>query len=273
MLIGAAVLGAFAASVWLRRGNAGAKGLMFMLAAGIWYMVTYALELSSGGLGSKQLWGDVKYLGIALLPPAWLAFTLQYTGRTRWLRRRLFILLCVEPMVVLLLLSIPGTHDLVHVYPVTTPAEQFPIVKLGPVGWLNVFYSYAVVIFSTGLFVRTLAAIALPYRKQARALMVALLVPFVFNVLYNFNIGPDGRLANGKELDPGRWHNLQFDWDCGKGECGITENGRPLAVLRLTRETIAGVSYLRLVSTADDTDKEGLLLGSISADVSESWPK
>jgi diguanylate cyclase (GGDEF)-like protein/PAS domain S-box-containing protein len=193
MLIGAAVFGAFASYVWHRRGNAGARALMLMLAAGVWYMVAYALELSSRGLDDKQLWGNLKYLGIGLLPPAWLAFTLQYTGRIRWLTRRLFVLLAVEPVAILALLTIPVTQDLVHVYP-PAAGQRFPVVAFGPVGWVNVFYSYGLVVFSTGLFVKTLAAIARPYRKQARALIGALLVPFVFNVLYNFNVGPFGRV-------------------------------------------------------------------------------
>jgi diguanylate cyclase (GGDEF)-like protein/PAS domain S-box-containing protein len=194
MLIGAAVFGAFASYVWHRRANAGAKALMLMLAAGVWYMVAYALELSSRGLDGRQLWGNLKYLGIGLLPPAWLAFTLQYTGRTRWLSRRLFLLLPVEPVAILALLTIPATQHLVHVYPPDSGAERFPVVSFGPAGWVNVLYSYGLVVFSTGLFVKTLAAIARPYRKQARALIGALLVPFVFNVLYNFNVGPFGRI-------------------------------------------------------------------------------
>lgn len=194
MLVGAAVIGAFASYVWHRRENTGAKALMLMLAAGVVYMVAYALELSSRGIDDKQLWGNLKYFGIGLLPPAWLAFTLQYTGRTRWLRRWLFVGLAVEPVVVLVLLTIPSTERLVHVYPAAVSGEIFPVVTFGAVGWLNVFYSYGLIVFSTGMFVMTLAAIARPYRKQARALIGALMVPFVFNVLYNFNIGPFGRV-------------------------------------------------------------------------------
>jgi diguanylate cyclase (GGDEF)-like protein/PAS domain S-box-containing protein len=194
MLIGAAVIGALASYVWHRRANAGAVALTLMLVAGVWYMVAYALELSSRGLDGMQLWGNLKYFGIGLLPPAWLAFTLQYTGRTRWLRGRLFALLAVEPVAVLLLLTIPATQHLVHAYPPDAGAQRFPVVAFGPVGWINVFYSYGLVVFSTGLFVKTLAAIARPYRNQARALIGALLVPFVFNVLYNFNVGPFGRV-------------------------------------------------------------------------------
>src|SRR5205809_6793300 len=141
MLIGAAVIGAFASYVWHRRANAGAVALTLMLVAGVWYMVAYALELSSRGLDAMQLWGNLKYFGIGLLPPAWLAFTLQYTGRTRWLRPRLFALLAAEPAAILLLLTIPATQHLVHVYPPGEGAERFPVVAFGLAGWINVFYA------------------------------------------------------------------------------------------------------------------------------------
>src|SRR6266511_4367189 len=192
MLTGAALFGAFAVYVWLRRGSPGAKGLVLALAAGVWYMATYALELWTVG-SAKQTWGDVKYVGVCLLPAAWLVFALQYTGRARWLTKRLFFLLAVEPLVILTLLGIPSTHDLIHVYP-SIATEQFPTVDFGPLGWINVFYSYGLLVFGTGILVKTLFAIARPYRKQARALVAALILPFLFNILYNFNIGPFGRV-------------------------------------------------------------------------------
>ena len=192
MISGAALFGAFTVYVWLRRANAGAKGLMMALAAGVWYTATYALELWANG-SAKQTWGDVKYLGVCLLPAAWLVFTLQYTGRAVWLTRRLLLLLSVEPLVVLTLLAIPATHDLIHVYP-PNALDQFPVVGFGSVGWINVFYSYGLLLFGTGLFVRTLSAIARPYRKQARTLIAALFLPLLFNILYNFNVEPFGRV-------------------------------------------------------------------------------
>jgi len=102
-------------------------------------------------------------------------------------------------------------------------------------------------------------------------------VPFdaedrIYN-LYNFEIGPNGELAGGKKLEPGAWHDFEFDWDNSRGECRVTSDGRPIATLHLTREAAAGVSYLRLVSTAEQTDQAGLLVESVDANVAESWPK
>ena len=191
LLIGAVVFGGFAAYVWLRRGSAGAKAFILILASGIEYTITYALELNSTNAQSQQMWGDLKYLGVCVLPVAWVAFTLQYTGRGHWLTRRLVGWLAIEPVIVLALLVVPSTRHLIHVYPAR--GGRFPVVPFGPVGWFNLVYSYALVAFSTGLFVLTLSRIGPPYRKQARIVMSTLLIPLVLNVLYNFDIGPFGR--------------------------------------------------------------------------------
>jgi len=189
--MGSAVFGGFAAYLWFRRGSAGAKAFILILASGIEYTITYALELNSTDVASQQMWGDLKYLGVCVLPIAWVAFTLQYTGRSHWLTRRLVVLLAIEPAIVLTILAVPSTRHLVHVYPGL--GGRFPVIAFGPVGWLNLGYSYALVAFSTGLFTLTLGRIGPPYRKQARIVMSTLLIPLALNVLYNFDIGPFGR--------------------------------------------------------------------------------
>src|SRR6266480_1158613 len=127
LLIGAAVFGGFTIYVWLRRGSAGAKALILVLVAGVTYTLASAAEVSTVSPETKQMWGDLKYLGVCLLPAAWLAFTLQYTGRANRVSRRLIALLAIEPLIVLSLLVIPSTHDLVHAYPTT--AQRFPFVR------------------------------------------------------------------------------------------------------------------------------------------------
>jgi len=86
---------------------------------------------------------------------------------------------------------------------------------------------------------------------------------------YSLEILPNGKLAEGN-LEPGRWHNLQFAWDCDKQEARVLSDGHQLAVLRQTRETL-GLNYLRLVSTADPSDPAGLLVESVNVDVSQGW--
>lgn len=98
-------------------------------------------------------------------------------------------------------------------------------------------------------------------------------VPFdsedVFHNVYNFDIGADGKLADGVRLQPGRWHELSFAWDDESRQCRISESGRPIARLDMLRNSV-GPCYLRVRSTAEQ-DPAGLLLDAVFADVGKSW--
>ena len=78
-------------------GSAGAS-LAVMLAAAGWWGLAYALELASSPLSARLFWGDAKWLGIALLPVAFYAFIMQYTGHQRWVNRRAMAALAVVPV-------------------------------------------------------------------------------------------------------------------------------------------------------------------------------
>ena len=67
--------------VWRKHGSPGRNALCIaMLATAVW-SVAYAAELSATGTSHRELWGALKYVGVVVLPPAWLVFALQYTGR------------------------------------------------------------------------------------------------------------------------------------------------------------------------------------------------
>ena len=87
-----------------------------MLATAVWSFA-YALELSAMDNSHRELWGGLKYVGITVLPAAWLIFALQYTGRIDRPSTKFLGALAIEPVVVLALLAAPGTRHLVRFYP------------------------------------------------------------------------------------------------------------------------------------------------------------
>lgn len=87
-----------------------------------------------------------------------------------------------------------------------------------------------------------------------------------FNNLYNLNIGPGGRLTADHALVPGRWHDLVLYWSDARHQCRVLVDGRQVESLPLTRNTL-GVNYVRIRSTAMETDPAGLLIASVSAHV------
>ena len=101
------LLAGLAAYVAWRRGSASGVSLAVVLLAVAWWGLAYALELSAGETPVKSRWGDLKYIGVCALAPAWLVFVLQYTGRTHLVTRRVIGALAVEPVLVLVVLFNP----------------------------------------------------------------------------------------------------------------------------------------------------------------------
>jgi len=88
--------------------------------------------------------------------------------------------------------------------------------------------------------------------------------------VFNLDVGPGGVLPEGTHVQPRRWHELLFEWDCdSQRQCGVRLNGRPLVQLGMKRET-PGLSYLRLRSSAVGQDA-GFQVESVAVDVGASW--
>ncbi|MEA1951218.1 MAG: sialidase family protein, partial [Planctomycetota bacterium] len=78
---------------------------------------------------------------------------------------------------------------------------------------------------------------------------------------------PEGELVqSGTKLTPGKWHTLEFAWDCTKHCCKLSLDSKP--VTELSQMAAApGVCYLRLWSAAKQTDEAGLLVESVDVSI------
>jgi hypothetical protein len=83
MLATTAVFVAMAVYVWRRRGGSAGIALALVLVALLLWAGTYAAELGAADLGTISRWGDVKFIGLVLLPPAWFAFAALSPGAGR----------------------------------------------------------------------------------------------------------------------------------------------------------------------------------------------
>ena len=198
-LAAGACLAAYALYAWRHRQASAGASLAVVLAAAGWWGLAYALELAATNLPTKLLWGDAKWLGVALLPPAWFAFIMQYTRRDRWVNRPVMAALAVPPVAVIVLLANPATHDLVRYYPPEAAADPADaIAQVGPLFWPFLVYADLVVWGCTALFVWTLLRLSRLYRRQSLLLIVTLLLPILANLLHNLNVRPFGQV----ELTP-----------------------------------------------------------------------
>ncbi|MCA9086006.1 MAG: exo-alpha-sialidase [Planctomycetaceae bacterium] len=67
------------------------------------------------------------------------------------------------------------------------------------------------------------------------------------------------------------WVNIRLVWDISRKECLCLVDDRPAGRLPLRHPTLNGISYLRLRSTAEQTDTVGLLVDRVDVSVADPY--
>ncbi len=192
LLIAAATSVALAFLAWRRRPAPGARPLVWLMLAVAEWSLGYALELGSAGLPAKVFWAKVEYVGIVAVPVAWSVLALQYTGREKWLARRNLILLAIVPLVTLLLAWTNEAHGLIWSDTRLDTSGSFSVLDLtyGAWFWVNMAYSYLLILLGSFLFLQEVLHSPHLYRGQASALLIGALAPWLGNILYVSGLSP-----------------------------------------------------------------------------------
>lgn len=188
----AIISAAIAIFSWRRRPTTGAASFSILMAGVFIWSLCDLLVLISPDFETKIIWDKASYLGITLVPTAWLVFTLQYTGQDGWLTRRNLTLLSIEPLLTIIIVFTNEFHGLA--WSVTGLMELGPFLDLDPVYgtwfWINTAYSYFLLIVGLLLMVRFFFRSPQPYRGQAKILILGASIPFLANILYLSSVYP-----------------------------------------------------------------------------------
>lgn len=184
LLVGCALVNVLMASfVWARRDGGSGRSLAGAMAGTTIWSIAYALELVTEGQVSL-LFGALKYLGVGLIPAAWVAFTLFWTGRGHWVTPRLIIALLIEPALVLVILMLP------QVAPLIRYEDSEGKVQSGWLFWVHLAYVMLTLVVTTVVLVASIARRAHTRRAQAMLLALAPVVPFIASIGFNLEIPP-----------------------------------------------------------------------------------
>ena len=192
LLITSAISVALALYTWRHRSMPGATSFVWLLLAGAWWSLAYALELGSIEKSAKLFWFKVAYPGIVSTPVAWLAFVLQNTGQEKRLSRRNLLLLALVPLVTLIMTWTSGMHRLFYSSARLDTSGSWPILDLDFRGWfwVHMAYSYLLSLLGTLLLLQMLLRSPSLYHRQARTLLIGALAPWLASVLYLFDLSP-----------------------------------------------------------------------------------
>lgn len=180
-----------ASYVWKNRQHGGASVLFALNCAIVLWTFSYAFRLSSFSLHDKLIWLYIEHIGIVATPTLWLIFALRYANRQNWFFRHLY-LLSIAPVLTLLVIWTNGNHHYFWdaIYLVTFEDRQFLQTKANMGFWLHAAYSYAVLLLGTHILLREMVRTPGHFRRPMIAVIISVIAPWTFNILYLFQLTP-----------------------------------------------------------------------------------
>lgn len=163
-----------------------AKIFIFLLFFLSFWSLAYALQIFSDQYSWIVFWAKIKYFGIVLFPITWLLFSLLCVGKKEWVNKKNIILISIIPCIDLVFLFTNELHYLFwsDMGLVNIENINFLYAPEGIFFWLNVIYSYALIVVGSALIIGMLKKSKHLYLKQAIALLIGVLTPLTGSVIY-----------------------------------------------------------------------------------------
>ena len=182
-----------AAYAWQRRATASGTVVLALLAlACAEWSLGYALEIAGADLPTKIFWGKSQYIGIATIPLLWMIFSYSHSNPGVRVSRDNIILLSIIPLITLLLAFTTERHGLIWKSVQIDTVGRFSALQIthGLWFWLYWIYAYVLLMAGTIFILRSIKRTKGLLRRQNIVLLIAVLTPWVGNVLYVSGLSP-----------------------------------------------------------------------------------
>ncbi len=195
LFISALIMGGLA---WYSTSLQGVPGLhsfrISLLVTSAWSMC-YAVELLVPTMAAKQAAANLAYNAIALLPVIWLGTVMNYTGQGKKFKRLCPWLLILPLMTIGLVWTNPFHHWFIRQAALDANGA-FVILhaQYGVWFWVHAIYTYLLFAVATALLVGLLVRTPRRYIGQPVTLLLGMLIPLVWNVVYVTGLVPFRRL-------------------------------------------------------------------------------
>jgi len=154
----------------------------------------YGLELLSNDLQQMRLLNSISYPAIVSLPVFVFMFVMAILDRREWFTFKRVVLLFIVPAIVNLTMWTNEFHWLFYTVSEIDTQWPFPVQKLvhGPLFWINIVYTYVLLVGSIVLLLREWFYSERPYRTQLSIILLGMAFPILVNLNYLFKILPVG---------------------------------------------------------------------------------
>ena len=186
-LLAAVVTGTSAAILaWRERPEGGAGWLSLLLAGQVWWTTFLVFELEATTLAAKALWYDIQWIGVVVIPVAWVLFAFEYTGRDRYVTPGILAALAVVPIVTLAVVVTGDPGGLIQADAGVGESVAGSFLQITPGPWYYVAagYTYLLGLIGSVPILQLVRDDARPFRGQSAALLVGTAAPWASSVLY-----------------------------------------------------------------------------------------
>jgi PAS domain S-box-containing protein len=188
LLIISSILGLFLSIYIVRRRRApGSQALSILILGASLWSLGYAFEVVATNISVKQFWEKFEYFGIVIIPLSWFTFVAQYLGNPTWMMRilRRRVLLLIIPVLTLILVWTNDYHHLLWRLAEQPGGELVTLLfEHGVWFWVLMAYNYLLLLMGSIKLAISLFSIVRLQRWQVLLALLAILFPWMGNILY-----------------------------------------------------------------------------------------
>jgi hypothetical protein len=153
--------------IWRQRQSPSAPSVIGLMVGLCIWSLAYAFHWIADDLALRRFWLEASYIGVVAVPTSLWAFSLHYSNQGQWVRlsKRVVFILALEPLLTLALLFTDPLHG--WFYGGKQAVNVNFILNGGIWFWVNIVYSYALILWAFGIFVLTYIRSPRLYRSQA----------------------------------------------------------------------------------------------------------
>ncbi len=158
------------------------------------YLLGYLLELNSYTLEQMLFWNQIQYFGIPFFPAVWLAVSMLYTGRAKYLQGFHWLLVFAIPFTTF---AVRMTNNWHHLYYSRIELHQFGemtymLLTKGPWYLVQTVYVLVALVLCTWFYYQRYRKSIGDEKMQFKLLFTASTLPYIALILVTVNLGGIG---------------------------------------------------------------------------------
>ena len=191
-LSAAAILAVTAVIVYGRRANQGNRLFALILVAVSIWSFTAAFETGATEVSGKLFWSKWQYIGVVSVPPLWLYFAAEFSGRDKFQKNPFHHLVWVIPGITLALAFTNENHRLIweEIRILPESVDHVAVYEHGLWWNIHTIYSYFLLLLGNLWLVKRILHFPEKRRTQVVIVLSVIAVAWISNIIYVLGLSP-----------------------------------------------------------------------------------